>query len=487
MASWGASQDDRGFPSAHSKPTTHVTNAVQDLSTSLRRALAATSFDIGRMIKHNGVHSTSYGYGPDESIEPENLRGAYERATWHGQALTMIRNARVSMPETLRTNLMGSVREALAGYVDPASDCVGHALPIAGDRRSASVLLPNGLHVEASVSSVEQFGEALIKDAAILGVDRVTDLIAGWIRGDPMEYRTCRVAALRLAQAMTPIDGIDIVPLPLSSDSLSKRLPSGGHIQAETYLGRSVVQVATTAEPALFRPNVDDINRVVTAALAPRCAGFDTIGLALTLECNADIALSFGWNDYGGVSAIANNGTTWGTPSRSLHSAAGWSISLETGVTTLQPIDGAAAALSNTSIRRLLAALDHTDARTRLAAARWKKSLTPAAITDQWIDLRIALEALLLSDGTNQQLSYTLAARGAWLLGENAADRREAWRILRSAYAAASRLVHGGRPKHNDRTLLVDAQRLCRKAILRVVHEGQVQDWDGLILDAPSD
>ncbi len=464
-----------------------MTNAVQDLRTSLRRALAATSFDMGRMIKHHGLHSTSYGHGPDESIDAENLRGAYERATWHGQALTMIRNARVSMPETLRTNLMGSVREALSGYVDPASDCVGHALPIAGNGRSASVLLPNGLHVQASVSSIEQFGEALIKDAAILGVDRVTDLIAGWIRGDPMKYRTCRVAALRLAQAMTPIDGIDIVPLPLSSDSLSKRLPSGG-IQAETYLGRSVVQVATTAEPALFRPNVDDLNGVVTAALAPRCGGFDTIGLALALECNADIPLSFGWNDYGGVSAIADNGTTWGTPSRSIDPASGWSLSLETGVKTLQPVDGAAPAPSKTRIGRLLAALDHTDARTRLAAARWKKSLTPyAEITDQLIDLRIALEALLLSEGTNQQLSYTLAARGAWLLGENAADRREAWRILRGAYAAASRLVHGGKSKHNDRSLLADAQQLCRRAILRVIHEGQVEDWDGLILDAPSD
>ena len=106
-------------------------------------------------------------------------------------------------------------------------------------------------------------------------------------------------------------------------------------------------------------------------------------------------------------------------------------------------------------------------------------------LTDRFVDLRIALEALLLPDGTDRQLSYTLAVRGAWLLGEGAAGRREAWRILRNVYGTASKLVHGGTMKADNMTLLTEAQGLCRKGILRVLDKGKVGDWDGLILGAP--
>ena len=141
---------------------------------------------------------------------------------------------------------------------------------------------------------------------------------------------------------------------------------------------------------------------------------------------------------------------------------------------------------SQTKIGHLLSALQNTGARTRLAAARWQKSMTPHGdLNDRFIDLRIALEALLLPDGTDWQLSYTLAVRGAWLLGEGAIGRREAWKTLRSTCSAASKLVHGKTAKPADMAPLADAQRLCRKGILRVLCEGPVRDWDSLILDAP--
>ena len=465
----------------------NLTTAIEHLRSTLRGALKAASFDLGRtIISYRGGSTTTYGECVDDIISPGDLREIYERATWHDELWPKARMARVRIPAVLKADLADSLRAVLGAYVDPASDCVGHALPVPGSRRGASRALPNDLFVQAAVSSIGRFSEALTKDAAILGVDHVANLLADWIRGEPLRYRTCRVAALSLDRPLSPICGIDIIPLPLSSDALPRGLPSRSGILPEAYLGQSVVQVESHATPALFHPDVPDLGRVVTGKLSPGVS-FDTIWAALSLECDAHIAQGFGWSDHGDLSAIATDGMTSGRPS--YLSFSGQRLTMEeTGITSLERSGGAVRSPSETKIADLLSALEKTDARTRLATARWKKSMLPLGdLPDRFIDLRIALEALMLPDGTNQQLSYTVAVRGAWFMGEDAATRRKAWKTLRDAYGVASNLVHGGKVKPGYEDLLEDARRLCRKGILRILEEGQVRDWDGLILDAPDE
>lgn len=280
---------------------------------------------------------------------------------------------------------------------------------------------------------MDSFSAVLTRAAAVLGVDRVTELLADWVRGEPVRYRTCRVAELSLDHALAPVRGVDIVPLPLSTDALPAELPAGDHIPPASYLGQSVVQVECIARPALFRPDVDDLGSAVTVK---RACGlhFDTIREALSLVCNAHIDAGLGWRDYGDLSAMARAGLTWGTSSRTPRHLIGtgsrWTMRMGTGVTTLRLADGTTRDLSQTRLGDLLSALGNADARTRLAVARWKKSIEPLGdLADRFIDLRTALEALLLPDGTDRQLSYTIAVRGAWLVGQGAAGRREAWKI----------------------------------------------------------
>lgn len=455
-----------------------MTTVIERLRTSLRSALAEASFDIGRTTEFRWFSTTSYAGRSDETIEPELLRDIYRQATWGDETLRRAWSARVRMPDALKRNLSENLREVLRAYVDPNSDCVGHPIPMTGDRGE----------VHAPVSSIDSFSEVLTRAAAVLGVDRVAELLDEWVRGEPVRYRECRVAGLTLDHALTPVRGVDIVPLPLSTDELPAGLPSGDHIPPAAYLGHSVVRVECIARPALLRPGVNDLGSVVTVEPA-RGLDFDTIWDALSLESNANIDAGLGWRDYGDLSVLVNDGATWGTPSPSGHlsgTGSRWRTSLTTRATTLRLADGVARDLSETRIGNLLSSLANANARTRLAVARWRKSMNPEGdLTDRFIDLRIALEALLLPDGTDRQLSYTLGVRGAWFLGEAATGRRDAWRILRKAYSTASKLVHGGAMKADNMTLLTEAQGLCRKGILRVLNEGQVEDWVGLILDAP--
>jgi hypothetical protein len=64
---------------------------------------------------------------------------------------------------------------------------------------------------------------------------------------------------------------------------------------------------------------------------------------------------------------------------------------------------------------------------------------------DKLVDYVVAAEAVLLDEGATE-LSFRLALRGAALLGASPAERQTVHALLRSAYAARSKLVHGAEP-----------------------------------------
>ena len=124
-----------------------------------------------------------------------------------------------------------------------------------------------------------------------------------------------------------------------------------------------------------------------------------------------------------------------------------------------------------------------------MAVTRWRNSIRPlTSLTSQFIELRIALESLFLTEPATQEMKFRLAVTGAWWLGKNPQERACICKTLRNAYDSASQAVHRGEVKANDTKtkLLAVAQSLCRTAILRVLREGTISDPTSLILGAPS-
>ena len=458
----------------------------EDLRTALRRVLAETAFETRPVDFPPFVGSTAdEADRSPETLSPRDLREIYERATWDDRELLRARHAQVHMPDKLTPEFTDRLRLVLAEYVDPVADTVGHALPIPANHRSFNSIGSTGLHTHARVSTVGHLGAMLVKGAAFVGADRVVDALAAWTHGEPLTYRTCRVAGLSMARPMTPANGVSLVPLPLSDDALPPGLPSGP-VYAFTYLGRTLVAVDTLATPALFRPEFEhiyDLEGVVTARLDADCT-FDEIREALSLECNAPIHMGLEWSDYGELSALTGGTRSREVPGRLALPAGETHSGPDSDVTTLEIDESTVHGVSEDRIRRLLAALRDTDASTCVAVTRWNKSLE-GMLTGQFIDLRIALEALLLPDNQNHQLRFSVAARGAWLIGKDGAGRREAWDTLRRAYDTASKAVHCGEVKENDSNteLLTNARYLCREGLLHVLWDGPEKDWTGLILD----
>ncbi len=466
-----------------------MTSAFEILSVSLRRVLAEARFDLGRVtFEHPGGRTTSYANRPGEVVGPRRLREILVGANSGHEDPQQARSARVQIPDALEHDLGNSLRHALEHVHDPGSDCVGHAFPTGGDRGGSSTLWPSRVSTQSNVSSVDWFGATITKWAAVRGVDPVVDLLAACARGEPFAYRTCAVIGLTLQEPLCPVKGVRITPLPLSTAELPDGLPKRNDIRRSDYLGHAILSVDTFATPALFRP-VSKHEHAVRGDLV-QDVDFDLVLQALSLECDACIEMGLGWSNCGELSVLTTSRTSWGSLME-LGRPVGWHSSRtiqSTGLTTIELREGGVRSPSEAAIQALLKALGSADARTRVAVTRWRKSKKRrASLTDAFIDLRIALESLFLPQTPDQQLKFRLAANGAWLVGHDGPDRRKSWRILRDAYDAASKAVHRGEVKRNreNNELLANAQGVCRKGIMRVLRDGTVTDWDGLILDAP--
>lgn len=101
---------------------------------------------------------------------------------------------------------------------------------------------------------------------------------------------------------------------------------------------------------------------------------------------------------------------------------------------------------------------------------------------DRIIDSAIALEAILLK-GSEDELSYRQAVRGAHLLGGSSATRSENFRLLRRAYDRRSKIVHGVKDPGTPSTDAIVS--IARKVVLAFVaatrnvsHETLIQKLD---------
>lgn len=121
---------------------------------------------------------------------------------------------------------------------------------------------------------------------------------------------------------------------------------------------------------------------------------------------------------------------------------------------------------------------------------------------DKIIDLLVAAEALLLSDGSyTGEVKYRLTQRIAIFLATTRDDRKTIFNRMRIAYDLRSTVAHGGRykkhlPKKGDGTVptmdefVWQIQEYVRIAVIKSVQlanqtsgSGSLLNWDDLCLD----
>ena len=129
-------------------------------------------------------------------------------------------------------------------------------------------------------------------------------------------------------------------------------------------------------------------------------------------------------------------------------------------------------------------------AKLRISIDRWLKSKTPQNPVDKIIDLGIGFEALYVPDGGGD-LTYKFSIRAARHLGTDREHRRELLKKFGQIYGCRSDAVHSGKLDERirfggERIPLSDfikrTQDLCRESIIKILEDGDIPDWNSLLL-----
>ena len=361
------------------------------------------------------------------------------------------------------TGLVSELTPMVARFISPETGAVGNGLyKLMGSL--ASPRLP----------SVEDYAKILVLAAARIGPERVAGLFAGWLEGRPIRVWLCALLkGTKTDERLRPVDGLCMETLPSNGEEFPRSLYvqiDEHDIRYEQYAQRAMLSLEHDVGPVLYSPDSEPTR---FPELPPRpsirnpelsSVSVGSLCRTISLETNNYVDWFRQWWDYGDVDAF--------------FLSAG-SSSSRRDISNSSP-----GLVSEKQLARCLKVHGQLEGFTKLdlCIARWLRSKQATTKGEQLIELRIALESVLLADdnGVVGEKRHRLATRGAWLLGETLDTRKAYFRTLRDAYDFASTVLHAGSPKKNTEKLantIGEAQDLCREAILRITKAGVMPDW----------
>ena len=404
---------------------------------------------------------TIYDAGRSGKLTCEQLRSASKMDKLQGGMVAA--SARAVSPKTQLDQIVPIFRNLLGSFVDNETDRIGNGL----------VNLAGGF----PEPPLGDFVQILIRASAVLGGERVAELLVGWVQGKPVKYQTISLLnGVTIDQPLILQEGLRMYQLRQSSNELAAHLPArsldmhGIHAM----LGRVALSIECEAGPALYLPSNGDAfsNNVKHTWAGGQIDNLsvDSFCEAMSLACDGCVRWQFSWRDFGDVREflIVSGGTSF----------------------TNVPIWTNASGFTQENFEhaREMHNLRNTREKNKpsldTAVRRWIKSKSSeSSLSDQLIDLRIALEALYL-DNTEGELRFRLASHGAWHVSHGAEERKQNFQTLLQTYKLASSAVHGGDVKTNDKnkTLLENAQSLCQQGIMKRLKEKADPKWNDLIM-----
>lgn len=366
---------------------------------------------------------------------------------------------RPRLPKKLLSALVDRLQSMLVPFV--ADDRVGEGL----------ALFVGGI----PDPPLTQFAVDLVRAAVLNGPEQTTLMLHRWANGEDVSYRICAIlTSISVDQTLEMDSEIRFESLPEFVEMFSDQLPFSGTTQlSPTELSRAVkVTIDCKARPAFYTPGEYETKFEQTWTYGPLPNRPLTILCqALSLVLNHCVMLIVAWKDSDEARALGRD------------------LDLECNYPDSAGNTPDKKALSQKHLSDFQGRLEklliksHEKNRLGLAIRRWMLSKRRTSLSDQFIELRIALEALYLK-GYNDELGFRLASYGAWHLGTNFEERRRYQQILRQAYREASKAVHSGEVKDKPklRKLLTEAQDLCRAGILKRLDENETPNWDEMML-----
>ena len=424
---------------------------MQELQDLLRSSLEAAQFE---------AVDTTPGIRPSRVFTASDVRGFYEYNRVPGRSPIVI--TMVHLNDDLRKEVTDALREFLGNFIlgDEIGTRLTHSLPIE--------------------TQMDKFTDGVIQAAANLGPEEVTSLLGRWARGESVRYREHAVlSGVRIDQPLEMADGIYLDSLPKSSDELPHHLPRYTTLRLGEFalLSKVKVSIDCLSGPVFFRPS-DQVEETeyqrwrYSDTPSNSRDSLSALCEVLSLSCNSYITWVVLWPDYWHESGAFCSGAVYGGGSFRNRE------DLDQGQVLLSPDQ---LVFANSLLEKRLHLQELGVGR---AILRWMGSKRSRELTDQFIELRVALETLYPTGGT--ELGFRIANYGAWHLGDSCSRRMEYRDVLSKAYRLASHGVHKGSvgDTSKNRQTLAGAQDLCRDGIIKRLHESEEPKWQDMILGA---
>ena len=310
-------------------------------------------------------------------------------------------------------------------------------------------------------------------------------------------YQFFLIAGVRIPATADVFDGITLIPLPESASQLPPHLPYVGavsdrfhEISLNDLLGKTVVRVEYEVSPIFHRPAES-----YTLESGPdRHFGVKLKGqeipdpnlnnlcqaLAVVGRCRVQSIMS--WTSLLNYE-IFDLSTSWGI------GGSGYSSSIS-NVNLDESVQLNQAQLDTVKILYMGLTQLPTETWNKLVIPidRWAKSMAEENLTDQIIDVGIALESLYVPDSQGE-VKFRLPLHAAWHLGANRTERQKLREEFRQIYDARSDVVHTGqlrgkraKSSFDVSTFVSRAQELCWRGITSIIEEGEIPNWSNLIM-----
>ena len=385
------------------------------------------------------LRQTTFATWRYKSCTPDELRDTYRASQYLSNP--SVTTATPQVPKHIFTELSLYVRKLLGEF-------------IVDDRIGSGVA---SLMTHDNDVSIDEFTLGLIRGSAIVGPKATARLLYSWKDSEPLRYRIQFVLwRAHFPGSFALDDGTSIMKLPNDRVALHGHVPFHESVMWRhtdiDFLNKAKVSIECEATPPLWPPRGKGVP-VKSTWTARKLSGWpvDQFCRALTLSCNRFVSWRLWWFDFGDLVAF-NPGSSF-TPDGPFHSY----DSMKTEFSSAQLTQSHFEETFN-----LLTKLRAYKRRVDVAIGRWNRSKSPFSdMEDQFIDLRVALEALYLK-GINEELRFRIATRGAWHLGTDADERQEYYKTFQDTYRTASKVVHAGEIDNNQdkKVLLAYAQDL---------------------------
>ena len=354
------------------------------------------------------------------------------------------------------------------------------------DQANETELVGNGLNMIAGGVSnpipLTNYVKIMIRASSILGGKRTAELVFSWINGEPVRYhRIYILGGISIDNTLKLPEGLEIFQLPISSNKMSRFVPamSSELLFMQKAIGGVALSIEYEFRPALYHPLKG--NEGINKPKFTKTSGFinnlpiDGLCKAMSLTSNCCVRRRYNFIDFGDVKEFLV-GPLGGPTTRN--------IPLIFDSTNFTQENFEQTRVNYHSLEAKIERNPELDT----AIKRWINSKeSNYSITDSFIELRIALESLYLNK-KNSELRFRLASYGACHIGQCFEQRKKIFKTLLDTYNLASNAVHGENIKCNrkNKTLLKDAQDICRKGILKRFSDEEEPELDDLILGIKS-